>query len=53
MPVEIKQLIIRAAVEEKPTDGTQNEGAMSPNQDEVVAACVKEVMRILKKAKNR
>ena len=55
MPVEIKELVIRAVVE-------SGAGARSHAQDQppagdeksaLVQACVKEVLRILRKAKER
>ncbi len=64
MPVEIKELVIRAVVSPATPDRAEPAGkvggdgaaADAPgvvNQDAVVAAAVKEVLRILRAAKER
>lgn len=53
MPVEIKQLIIRASVEEGPVASGQESPAANVDQDALVQACVKQVLRILKKEQQR
>lgn len=55
MPVEIKELIIRAVAEEG-RSGTEEAPEASGQDDErqaIVEACVKQVLRILKKSKER
>lgn len=55
MPVEIKELIIRAVVAK---DG-ESQGISSPSQaplddpDAIIAACVKQVLKILKQSQER
>ncbi len=55
MPVEIKELVIRAVVD----PGHAAEGPLSEDDtsssrtQEVVQACVKEVLRILKRSEER
>ncbi len=54
MPVEIRELIIRAVAEDPalslPSDQEDRE---SLSEEAIISACVKEVMRILKKEKER
>ena len=55
MPVEIKELIIRAVVEKDPENSSSN--AIMPlgseEKDALVAECVRQVLRIIKKSKER
>lgn len=61
MPIEIKELVIRAvAVKTDPNDRQLSKAARSAravapgeDQDETVAACVKEVLRILREREGR
>jgi hypothetical protein len=67
MPVEIRELIIRAYVEPRPRDKrdqevapvcgpeqAQDEGqGQAQGQDAVVQACVKQVLQILKRSRER
>ena len=55
MPVEIKELIIRAVVEDdrKPRQDSAQASTTSDERDAIVEACVKQVLRILKKYKER
>ena len=55
MPVEIKELIIRAVVERAagPASDGRNLPVMNEDKEAIVEACVKQVMRILRKAKER
>ena len=55
MPVEIKELIIRAVAKAEQED---NRGAPAPqlsstDTEAIVELCVKQVLRILKKSKER
>ena len=55
MPVEIKELIIRA-VAEKDRDRTESAPGTQTFEDEkdaVVEACVRQVLKILKRSKER
>ncbi len=54
MPVEIRELIIRAVAHESavPSSPGLEEGE-GPSEEAIIAACVKEVLRILKKDKER
>jgi len=51
MPVEIRELIIRAVVKDGDSRATTSEP--SQNREEIVQACVREVLRILEKARER
>ncbi len=58
MPVEIKELIIRMnGTSNRPTStasgGTNTPTQPTPNQEAIIEACVKEVLRILEKKKTR
>lgn len=55
MPVEIKELIIRAIAEKDPDAerGAASSAAPSVDQEAVVRACVKQVLRIMKKSRER
>ncbi len=52
MPVEIKELVIRAVVDREPGEGEGAAGAPS-ERDAIVQACVREVLRILEKSRER
>jgi hypothetical protein len=59
MPVEIRELVIRAVVVEKPEeqDGVEPEspllsGSMDSNEA-IVQECVRQILRILRKEKER
>ena len=55
MPVEIKELIIRAVVAEQPDANTAappSAGEVSDRQT-IVEECVRQVLKILKKSKER
>jgi len=54
MPVEIKELVIRA-VADQGTEASESNEAVSQSYSEaaIIEACVKEVLRILKKEKDR
>jgi hypothetical protein len=54
MPVEIKELVIRAVVE--PADAPpsrRTDDTLDSDNQALVEACVKEVLRILKRAEER
>lgn len=56
MPVEIKELVIRAVVappEEASSSGRVTDVDADPRQEALVAACVREVLRLLERAKER
>jgi Family of unknown function (DUF5908) len=58
MPIEIRELIIRATVSQNSTAGAQNtastqsENATSSN-DQLISTCVEKVMEILKSKNDR
>ncbi len=56
MPVEIKELVIRAVVDldrsREPGDGGDGQSVPSA-RDEIVQACVRQVLRILEKSRER
>jgi hypothetical protein len=55
MPIEIRELVIRA-VSSSPATGSEQlrEGEAAPDQrEEIVRECVKQVMRILRKTRER
>lgn len=52
MPVEIKELVIKAVAQEDRTDRADSPAAV-PDNDEIVESCVREVLRILRKAQER
>ncbi len=53
MPVEVKELVIKAVVDEQ----TKNEKKKKPSEkidrDEIIEDCVEQVLEILKKEKER
>ena len=55
MPVEIKELVIRAIAQssDSPPSRVRNEDSYSFEKQSVIEACVKEVLRILKRAEER
>ncbi len=55
MPVEIKELVIRAVVESGERSGSGQRIPPDPaaGEDAIVDACVRQVMKILKKSKER
>ena len=55
MPVEIKELIIRAVVTDEQENGqTVPATPMSADdKDDIIEACVKQVLQILRKSKER
>ncbi len=60
MPIEIRELVIRARVEEPASGqsgGTGSSGGNAPQQQtdiqQIVAICTEEVMKLLKKNKDR
>ncbi|MFN8459690.1 MAG: DUF5908 family protein [Anaerolineae bacterium] len=50
MPVEIKELVIRAVTD---LEGPPEVRASSEDMEAIIQACVKQVLRILKKKKER
>ena len=54
MPVEIKELIIRPVAEEAVSPAEEPQGSPpEADREAIIQACVKEVMRILKKTRKR
>jgi len=54
MPIEIKELVIRAVVDEQAGDGNGPEASRSSEDTTaIVKACVRQVLAILKKSKER
>ena len=48
-----RQLHIKINVDEKSNDKPNNRGSKGGNQDEIITACVEEVMDILKRQNDR
>ena len=55
MPVEIKELIIRAVVTEQPDANTPvlSGAGEVPDRQTIVEECMRQVLKILKKSKER
>ena len=54
MPVEIKELIIRATVLQETEDAGSAEDETADNDNQaIIQACVRQVLRILKRSKER
>ena len=55
MPVEIKELVIRAVAsqEDAPADTLSQEERTGTRREELIQACVREVLEILRKEKER
>jgi hypothetical protein len=53
MPVEIRELIIRAVVESRQPDGTTTAPATDSDREALVQACVSETLRVLRRQKER
>lgn len=56
MPVEIKELVIRAVVESDREEAQRAAGGKVSDEEDknaIVEACVKEVLRILKSSRER
>lgn len=47
MPIEIKELVIKAVVDEASAN-SRSPAQKSQNSEEIISACVDQVMRILK-----
>jgi hypothetical protein len=52
MPVEIRELIIRAVVDARQI-GAPSDGAAEPDREALIQACVEETLRILRRKKER
>ena len=52
MPVEVKELIIRAVVAQSATVGEESPQGTSHDED-LISQCVEQVLKILKKRKER
>lgn len=53
MPVEIKELVIRAVVSPPSQPASNRRNAHGEGKEAIVEACVRQVMRILRKSKER
>lgn len=53
MPVEIRELIIRAVVDARQRDETANAPATESDREALVQACVNETLRVLRRRKER
>jgi hypothetical protein len=53
MPVEIRELLIKATLGEPDREKRPGSGANHLDKQEIIADCVEEVMRILKEEKER
>ncbi|MEC4678001.1 MAG: DUF5908 family protein [Nitrospirota bacterium] len=53
MPIEINELVIRAVSHETPRTTETATEQHSPSEDEIIKACVKQVLQILKRQKGR
>jgi hypothetical protein len=52
MPIEIKELVIRAVVDPAPESGV-SAAVGDLDREALIAACVEEALRILRRAKER
>ena len=53
MPVEIRELVIRAVVDPQTTAGRPDAPAAEVDRDALVQACVDETLRILRRERER
>ena len=53
MPVEIRELIIRAVVDARRPEGTTAAPAGENDREALVQACVNETLRVLRRQKER
>ena len=54
MPVEIRELQITTTVQESPSSASSNSASSDPpNTESIVAACIEQVMEILKQKNER
>ncbi len=54
MPVEIRELIIRANITADPGDDTEDGGqGGSVDKKEIISACVEQVLKILERSRQR
>ena len=53
MPVEIKELIIRATIINGDDRNPASENVQSSSEEEIIAACVAQVLKILKRKQER
>lgn len=59
MPIEIRELVIRATiVDQNPQDSdnegeTSSESSLGIDQNKIIQECVSQVMKIIQKSKNR
>jgi hypothetical protein len=57
MPVEIRELVIRAVVDDRPSAQAREPGAAEPRtaskREDLIQACVTQVLRILRRERER
>jgi len=53
MPVEIRELIIRAVVDARQPDAAANAPATESEREALIQACVNETLRVLRRQKER
>ena len=53
MPVEIKELVIRAVMTQEANNNGNRRSSPDDSKEAIVEACVRQVMRILRKVKER
>ena len=53
MPVEIKELVIRAVVTPEPDTNNNERSSPEERQDAIVEVCVRQVLKILRRMKER
>ena len=53
MPIEIRELVIKATIESKSTEEPQQTGEPGIDQEDLIARCVEQVMELLKETKER
>ena len=53
MPVEVRELIIKAVVDDQLSGGEQKKEPGTSDKDEIISECVEQVVEILKKEKER
>lgn len=53
MPLEIKELHIKATITEQPSAGSSQPSSAVSGQEDIIKACVEKVMEILKEKAER
>lgn len=53
MPVEIRELVIRAVIDESGEQSKSDSDSQLPDREEIIADCVEQVMQILQEQAER